>query len=59
MEATQLANLVANMADTLSQTKSGDWRRSIRQTDSLQLMNTNLNSLAIIVRYSESLMTRG
>ncbi|KAJ7134381.1 hypothetical protein C8R44DRAFT_423537 [Mycena epipterygia] len=48
----QLASLGVRMADTVSQaTTTWDWLRSIRQTDSLQLMNTNLNSLAIIATF--------
>ncbi|KAJ6521674.1 hypothetical protein DFH09DRAFT_1331091 [Mycena vulgaris] len=39
------------MAETVSQAKTWDWMRSIRQSDSLQLMNTNLNSLAIIATF--------
>lgn len=52
-DAMRLAHLGADMADTLSLEKSWDMRRMVRQTDSLQLMNANLNSLAVIVRYSE------
>ncbi|KAJ7631814.1 hypothetical protein B0H17DRAFT_1217688 [Mycena rosella] len=39
------------MADTLSQMKSSEGMGSIRQTGSLQLVNTNLNSLAVIATF--------
>ncbi|KAJ7882292.1 hypothetical protein B0H13DRAFT_2278372 [Mycena leptocephala] len=44
----QLSTLGVSMADTVLQVKS--WR-SIRRTDSLQLLNSNLNSLAIIATF--------
>ncbi|KAJ7912182.1 hypothetical protein B0H13DRAFT_2007984 [Mycena leptocephala] len=48
----QLVHLEAFMANTVStRGKKWDWMRSIRQTESLQLMNTNLNSLAIIATF--------
>ncbi|KAJ7479605.1 hypothetical protein FB451DRAFT_1239396 [Mycena latifolia] len=50
-EATRLATLGANMADTLSHAKPWEGIRSIRQTDSLQLVNNNLNSLAVIATF--------
>ncbi|KAJ7087118.1 hypothetical protein C8R44DRAFT_893280 [Mycena epipterygia] len=39
------------MADTISEAKTWDWMRSIRQTETLQLMNTNLGSLAIVATF--------
>ncbi|KAJ7866131.1 hypothetical protein B0H13DRAFT_2067088 [Mycena leptocephala] len=48
----QLVPLEAFMANTVStRGTKWDWMRSIRQTESLQLMNTNLNSLAIIATF--------
>ncbi|KAJ6572990.1 hypothetical protein B0H10DRAFT_2105982 [Mycena sp. CBHHK59/15] len=47
----RLATLGAHMADTISQGETWDWMRSIRQTESLQLMSTNLNSLAILATF--------
>ncbi|KAF7368261.1 hypothetical protein MVEN_00146800 [Mycena venus] len=48
----QLAPLEAQMADMGStQARTRDWMRSIRQTETLQLMNTNLNSLALIATF--------
>ncbi|KAJ7479626.1 hypothetical protein FB451DRAFT_1239426 [Mycena latifolia] len=50
-EATGLATLGVNMADTLSHAKPWEGIRSIRQTDSLQLVNNNLSSLAVIATF--------
>ncbi|KAJ7912177.1 hypothetical protein B0H13DRAFT_2477750 [Mycena leptocephala] len=48
----QLVPLEAFMANTVStRGTKWDWMRSIRQTESLQLMNTNLNSFAIIATF--------
>ncbi|KAJ7134366.1 hypothetical protein C8R44DRAFT_729820 [Mycena epipterygia] len=47
----ELALLGISMAKTVSQVTTRDWLRSIRQTDSLKLMNDNLNSLAIIATF--------
>ncbi|KAJ7892215.1 hypothetical protein B0H13DRAFT_2038671 [Mycena leptocephala] len=48
----QLVPLEAFMANTIStRGTKWDWMRSIRQTESLQLMNTSLNSLAIIATF--------
>ncbi|KAJ7774072.1 hypothetical protein B0H16DRAFT_1510927 [Mycena metata] len=47
----RLAMLGARIADTVSHAKTWDWMRSIRQTESVQLMNTNLNSLATLVTF--------
>ncbi|KAF7356388.1 hypothetical protein MVEN_00971400 [Mycena venus] len=48
----QLLPLEALMATTVStQNTRWDWMRPIRQTESIQLMNTNLNSLAIIATF--------
>ncbi|KAJ6530101.1 hypothetical protein B0H19DRAFT_1192100 [Mycena capillaripes] len=47
----ELTALGATMAATIAQPRRSNWRRSIRRTDSLQLLITNLNSLAIIATF--------
>ncbi|KAJ7909172.1 hypothetical protein B0H13DRAFT_2014812, partial [Mycena leptocephala] len=49
--ADRLAPLGAVMAAKISHVKTSNWMRSIRRTDSLQLLITNLSSLAIIATF--------
>ncbi|KAJ7847410.1 hypothetical protein B0H13DRAFT_2091897 [Mycena leptocephala] len=49
--ADRLAPLGAVMAAKISHVKTSNWMRSIRRTDSLHLLITNLSSLAIIATF--------